>query len=81
MLLNRHCQWTTVKIFFLEIFFFFFGKIPQNFFLLITPIVTDRIISEHIESHKYWIHAADEEKFMKLLWPFEFLEKEEFEKF
>ena len=61
--------------------FFFFGKIPQNFFLLITPIVTDRIISEHIESHKYWIHAADEEKFMKLLWPFEFLEKEEFEKF
>ena len=81
MLLNRHCQWTTVKNFFFEIFFFFFGKFPQNFFLLITPIVTDRIISEHIESHKYWIHAADEEKFMKLLWPFEFLEKEEFEKF
>ena len=75
MLLNRHCQWTTVKIFFFGKFFFFFlAKFRKIFFLLITPIVTDRIISEHIESHKYWIHAADEEKFMKLLWPFEFLE-------
>lgn len=67
MLLNRHCQWMTVKI------FFFFAKFRKIFFfLLITLIVTDRIISEHVESHKYWIHAADEEKFMKLLWPFEF---------
>ena len=67
MLLNRHCQWMTVNI------FFFFAKFRKIFFfLLITLIVTDRIISEHVESHKYWIHAADEEKFMKLLWPFEF---------